>query len=228
MKDKNQWRRGMRFDNHALRRMEEADYRDITGGAGIHVSNFGDRMVISAAERNLPMPGLQVREFVVKEIKNTYLVCNPYCIGVDKIVEDVEINVAKPGLLRTGTGAANPEYVVYDAEETDPPDVILAAVRPTGLEDEDDRPITWIDLNIGGRGPFGMLIIEFTIDAVGPPIVGTIDLRPDGMDAVPDEDEDAGTVELVNPHGYEIEVGMTGDAKYMAGTWRISNITCPA
>lgn len=83
-----------------------------------------------------------------------------------------------------------------------------------------------IVVRLGGGGSSGVLMIEFTITAVGPPIEADVDARPDGMTTVPGES--GGAVELVNPHSLEIEVGMTGAAWYRDGEWSIFSLTCPA
>lgn len=202
MKDKNNFRRGSFVTARTLQRMEDMDHRQILGGAGIQSHQFGDRLLISANEPFHSAAGLQTREFVVKEEKDDYLICYPYCpawTGTNKTVTDTEIAVAKPYLLQktawnnkkvlghpgfiyeylepTGTlevvgygknlrkvkaesGSPTslkevqltyPPY--HTGQEQTPQDVLLCAVRPTGIELEEDpkHPIQWIDLNIANR-----------------------------------------------------------------------------
>jgi hypothetical protein len=167
MRDKNKFRRGSKLTSDSMRRMERNDMRDYVGGGGVQVSTFGDRIAIGQPPQYPAAPGLQTREFVVKEDKGSYLICHPYVVGhgdFGKAVETEEIKVAKPYVLRKH--APNIGYEIYDPEKEytkeNPPEVILAAIRPTGVRKPEDEEepfgVNWIDLNISGRGVPGIEI----------------------------------------------------------------------
>lgn len=74
--------------------------RVITGGSGIFVRMFGDRVVIGMREGPAPPNGgTKIKTFKIVEEKDDYLVCIRSTPGVEDDPETT-VNIAKPFLLR--------------------------------------------------------------------------------------------------------------------------------
>jgi len=144
----------------ALNKLVNAMVRQITGGVGINVKKFGDRIVISLGEPQQGQVGSSALAVITEE-KPAYLICNK---------DGATINVAKPWGLRNEVDfPTGPEYTYHtsqhrtatlgaDIEEQyitpsyQVGEEILAKRLPSSrIDDEDGNMIVWIDENLVGR-----------------------------------------------------------------------------
>ena len=144
----------------ALNKIVSAMIRQITGGAGINVAKFGDRIVISLADLQEGRVGSSALALILEE-KEEYLVC-------DK--DGANIKVAKPWGLRNGVDyPIGPDYVYHSPQHRTATlganteeqyitpvyqvgEEILARRLPSSrINDDDDNMIVWIDENLIGR-----------------------------------------------------------------------------
>lgn len=144
----------------ALNKLVHAMVRQITGGVGINVNKFGDRIVISLGEPQQGQVSTSALVVIVEE-KEKYLVC-------DK--DGALINVAKPWGLRNEVDfPVGPDYVYHNPQhrtatlggETEEQFItpsyqvgeeLLAKRLPSSrIDDEAGKMIVWIDENLIGR-----------------------------------------------------------------------------
>lgn len=144
----------------ALNKLVTAMIRQITGGAGINVNKFGDRIVISLAEAQEGRVGSSAL-VTITAINDTYLEC-------DK--DGAAIKVAKPWGLRNEVDfPVGPDYVYHNPQhrtatlggETEEQFItpsyqvgeeLLAKRLPSSrINDEAGKMIVWIDENLIGR-----------------------------------------------------------------------------
>ena len=148
----------------ALNKIVSAMIRQITGGAGINVAKFGDRIVISLADLQEGRVGSSAL-VTITAINDTYLEC-------DK--DGASIKVARPWGLRKGVDFPTGPIYTYDNEESQHRtatgggqteeqfitplyqvgEEILARRLPSTrieTEGEESEMICWVDENIVGR-----------------------------------------------------------------------------
>ena len=177
-KDLHNWRRGDAITSARLNELRDAILSVVTGGAGIAVRAFGNRLVIEATGvRALPSMAY-VRRFRVQSVENDYLVCRPYH-AANESLGDTDVNVAKPYELRrtpfhaqtiaypgaqsiTYTYASQREREADDGTDTETQVMIpdywdddeILAVRNiaggTGVT-VSEVALVWEDLNTAGR-----------------------------------------------------------------------------
>lgn len=120
--------------------------RVITGGKGISVRMFGDRVVIeSKAEQAPPSGGSKIALFRVEEEKDDYLVCTRFSPGVEPDPEAPSIKVAKPYLLRRTPfhgetidyGRGEIRYTYGPAN--DPTEIGTRLAKVMSINEEDDN-----------------------------------------------------------------------------------------
>lgn len=144
----------------ALNKLVTAMIRQITGGAGINVNKFGDRIVISLAEAQEGRVGSSAL-VTITAINDTYLEC-------DK--DGAAIKVAKPwGLRKDVEFPIGPTYTYHTAQyrtategaETEEQyitpsyqvgeELLVRRLPSSRINDDDDQMIVWIDENLIGR-----------------------------------------------------------------------------
>lgn len=151
----------MSLSAQSLNDIRNAILRQITGGAGIVVEKFDNRVVIRLASTTQSAPG-DVAIVTITELRDKYLIC-------DK--DGATIPVAKPyGLRKDAEWPTGPEYT-YDgastrtavqdgySDETQKitPDyqvgeeLLVVRVPSARLLDDDNILILWMDMNVGGR-----------------------------------------------------------------------------